>query len=234
MKIFIRLLTGKTVQMEVKGTETIQNIKEFIFQKEGIPVIQQRYVFSGKQIAENVTLEKLGIQKENVIFLVLDIEKKEEKNLIREGIIEKKENISQEKNLIREGIIEKKENISQEKNLIREGIIEKKENLISQEKKLTLEEPVVKKEKLIIKEKKLSPEEPIEKKKEISREEKKRENKTKESDISIPYRPSVEAKRLLIHFGSEIFPLYCKEEQTIQGLKTIFLKTLQSKKIMAI
>jgi len=48
--------------------------------------------------------------------------------------------------------------------------------------------------------------------------------------IMSTYRPSITSQRLLIHLGSTIYPVYCKEGQTIGGLKSILAKLLVSKR----
>eukprot|EP00244_Chara_vulgaris_P011206 TRINITY_DN545_c0_g1_i4.p1 TRINITY_DN545_c0_g1~~TRINITY_DN545_c0_g1_i4.p1 ORF type:complete len:206 (+),score=53.71 TRINITY_DN545_c0_g1_i4:182-799(+) len=69
--IKVKTLTGKEIEIDIEPTDTIERIKERVEEKEGIPPVQQRLIFAGKQMNDDKTAKDYNIEGGSVLHLVL-------------------------------------------------------------------------------------------------------------------------------------------------------------------
>ncbi|KAL0089487.1 ubiquitin-related domain-containing protein [Phycomyces blakesleeanus] len=71
MLIKVKTLTGKEIEIDIEPNDKISRIKERVEEKEGIPPQQQRLIYTGKQMADDVTAKEYQIVGGSVLHLVL-------------------------------------------------------------------------------------------------------------------------------------------------------------------
>ncbi|EFC50092.1 predicted protein [Naegleria gruberi] len=79
MQIFVKTCTGKIIPVDCEANDTIKNLQNKIFQKEGTVPGFQVYIFGGKQLRdEEKSLVEYNVKKDDTLFLVLRLREKKD------------------------------------------------------------------------------------------------------------------------------------------------------------
>ncbi|CAL5222513.1 g4888 [Coccomyxa viridis] len=75
MQIFVKGVTS----LDVNAEDTVQIVKEQIQSKQGVPVEEQRLIYAGRQLDDELTLSQCSVERDSTLHLVMRL---------RGGIIE--------------------------------------------------------------------------------------------------------------------------------------------------
>ena len=73
MLITIKTLAGRKISLDFEPTQKINEIKETLQEKEGIPKDQIRLIYSGKVLAEESKIEEFNIQPGTIILMMMNL-----------------------------------------------------------------------------------------------------------------------------------------------------------------
>lgn len=70
MQIFVMMLNGCKITLDVEPSDTITSVKAKIQEKKQIPPKEQRLMFAGKPLEDRRTLSDYKIQNDDTLYLI--------------------------------------------------------------------------------------------------------------------------------------------------------------------
>eukprot|EP00931_Biecheleriopsis_adriatica_P054856 TRINITY_DN32323_c0_g1_i1.p1 TRINITY_DN32323_c0_g1~~TRINITY_DN32323_c0_g1_i1.p1 ORF type:complete len:307 (+),score=78.10 TRINITY_DN32323_c0_g1_i1:52-921(+) len=70
IQVYVLMVSGKTIELQVRTSHTIQQVKMEIHKKEGVPVEQQCLVFQQQKLKSSCTLYEYNVQNESSLNLI--------------------------------------------------------------------------------------------------------------------------------------------------------------------
>ena len=71
MQVFVKTISGKYITLDILPETTVLALKQQVYNKEGIPVDAQIFVFAGKSLQDEHLLSEYGVMQESTLFLML-------------------------------------------------------------------------------------------------------------------------------------------------------------------
>lgn len=73
MQIFIKTLEGKKITLEVESSDSVANLKDRIYHKEGTPISQQYLIFASQKLEDHKKLMHYNIQNQSTLHMILNL-----------------------------------------------------------------------------------------------------------------------------------------------------------------
>ena len=70
MQVFVKTDYNKVITLDIEPSDSIEDLKNKILDRESVPINQQMVVFAGKELKNNKTLSDYNIQKESTLELL--------------------------------------------------------------------------------------------------------------------------------------------------------------------
>ncbi|KAL3106751.1 hypothetical protein niasHT_017806 [Heterodera trifolii] len=70
MQIIVKSIDSNTFTLDVEASETVEQVKAKVRERNGIPTDRQRLIFRGAQLEDTYTLDHYGIQNESIVLFV--------------------------------------------------------------------------------------------------------------------------------------------------------------------
>ena len=73
MLITIKTLSGRRLSLDFEPTQKVEEIKNALQEKEGIPVAQIRLIYSGKILKDDLTIQEANINPGTTLMMMMHL-----------------------------------------------------------------------------------------------------------------------------------------------------------------